>query len=284
MQLLDGTLTPDAGEVVRQTRRRRSTRLEQDVPDDVAGSIFDVVAEGLGETGRLLARYHHASHRVAAEQSDGALRELNRLHQALDAADAWQVQSRVEHGARAPRSRPRRAVRRRIGRAQAADAARPRARAASPTCCCSTSRRTTSTSRRSSGWSSSSSRRARRPTLLFVTHDRAFLRRVATRIVELDRGQSRRLGRRLRRVPRAQGRRARAGGARPRGVRQADRARAGAAPLVDHGAAHAERGARPPLDAMRRERAAWREREGTMRLQAVGGASARGGSSSRRAA
>ena len=54
-------------------------------------------------------------------------------------------------------------------------------------CCCSTSRRTISTSTRSSGWRAFSSIAA--TTLLFVTHDRAFLRRLATRIVELDRGR-----------------------------------------------------------------------------------------------
>ena len=57
----------------------------------------------------------------------------------------------------------------------------------SPTCCCSTSRPTTSISTPSSGSRRSSpTTRAR---VVFVTHDRAFLQRVATRIVEIDRGR-----------------------------------------------------------------------------------------------
>ena len=56
-----------------------------------------------------------------------------------------------------------------------------------PTFCCSTSRPTISTSTRSNGWKQFLI--DRRQTLLFVTHDRAFLRRVATRIIELDRGR-----------------------------------------------------------------------------------------------
>ena len=56
----------------------------------------------------------------------------------------------------------------------------------SRTCCCSTSRPTTSTSTRSSGWKSHL--RDFAGALLFVTHDRAFLSALATRIVELDRG------------------------------------------------------------------------------------------------
>lgn len=88
MKLLDGTITPDGGDVVRQTGVT-VTRLEQEVPDGVHGSTFDVVAEGLGEAGLLLARYHQASHAVGAHASAAALRDLDRLHHALDAADAW---------------------------------------------------------------------------------------------------------------------------------------------------------------------------------------------------
>src|SRR3954454_17500615 len=57
MKLLDGTMLPDTGEIVRQTGVT-VTRLEQDVPSDVDGTTFDVVAAGLGDAGLLLARYH----------------------------------------------------------------------------------------------------------------------------------------------------------------------------------------------------------------------------------
>src|SRR6476469_8124838 len=57
MKLLDGTILPDSGEIVRQAGVT-VTRLEQEVPEDVAGTIFDVVAAGLGSAGRLLAQYH----------------------------------------------------------------------------------------------------------------------------------------------------------------------------------------------------------------------------------
>src|SRR3954468_25028260 len=64
MKLLDGSIAPDSGDVVRQTGVAVA-RLEQEVPADVDGSTFDVVAEGLGESGLLLARYHQASHDAA---------------------------------------------------------------------------------------------------------------------------------------------------------------------------------------------------------------------------
>src|SRR5262245_51590679 len=64
MKLLDGTMAPDSGDVVRQTGAT-VTRLEQEVPAGVDGTIFDVVSAGLGDAGQLLARYHDASVRVA---------------------------------------------------------------------------------------------------------------------------------------------------------------------------------------------------------------------------
>src|SRR5689334_5684922 len=89
MKLLDATIVPDSGEVVRQTGITVA-RLEQEIPADVDGTTYDVVAAGLGAAGRLLANYHQAGHRVALEPTDAALRELDRLHHALDSVDAWQ--------------------------------------------------------------------------------------------------------------------------------------------------------------------------------------------------
>ena len=185
MKLLDGTMSPTTGEIVRQTGVT-VTRLEQEVPDDVEGTTFDVVAEGLGPAGLLLARYHQASHDVGLDASDAALRELDRLHHALDAANAWEMQSRVD------------TVLEHLG----LDADAPFAAASGGR------KRQTLLARAL----------VRQPdillldeptnhldvdavewmeqflidrgvTLVFVTHDRAFLRRVATRIVELDRGR-----------------------------------------------------------------------------------------------
>src|SRR5437764_14169574 len=85
LNLLDGSIAPNAGEIVRQTGVAVA-RLEQEIPGDVDGTIFDVVARGLGDAGTLLARYHDASHRVAIDASEAALRELDRLHHALDLA------------------------------------------------------------------------------------------------------------------------------------------------------------------------------------------------------
>jgi ATP-binding cassette subfamily F protein uup len=185
MKLLDGTMRPDSGQVVRQTGVTVA-RLEQEVPEDVSGTVFDVVAAGLGPTGTLLARYHDASHAVGIEATDSALRELDRLHHALDAANAWEMASRVdtvlEHlgldadaeFAAASGGRKRQAL-------------LARALVRQPDVLL-LDEPTNHLDVDAVEWMESFLV-DRGTTLVFVTHDRAFLRNVATRIVELDRGK-----------------------------------------------------------------------------------------------
>ena len=185
MRLLDGTMSPNSGDVIRQTGVT-VTRLEQEVPDDVDGTTFDVVAAGLGEAGLLLARYHQASHEVGVHASDAALRELDRLHHALDAAHAWEMQSRVdtvlEHlGLDADAEFSRASG----GRKRQALLARALVRQPDVLLL---DEPTNHLDVGAVEWMEQFLI-DRGMTLVFVTHDRAFLRRVATRIVELDRGR-----------------------------------------------------------------------------------------------
>src|SRR6476620_9830660 len=61
LRLLAAEIVADDGRVTVQGGARIA-RLAQEVPQDTGGSIFDVVAAGLGELGALLAQYHHLSH------------------------------------------------------------------------------------------------------------------------------------------------------------------------------------------------------------------------------
>jgi ABC transport system ATP-binding/permease protein len=185
MKLLDGTIVPDSGEIVRQTGISVA-RLEQEVPANIDGSTFDVVAAGLGEVGHLLARYHQASHRVSASATAAALRELDRLHHALEAASAWQVNTRVETvllhlglDADAPFAGASGGTKRQILLARALVREPDVLLLDEPTNHLDVD---------AIEWLETFLIE-RGTTLLFVTHDRAFLRRVATRIIELDRGK-----------------------------------------------------------------------------------------------
>ncbi len=95
LKLIAGDLGPDEGEVVRQ-QGTRITRLPQKVPQDVQGRIFDIVIEGLGQRNKLLAEYSRASAQVARDASPSALERLDRLHHQLDTEGAWQLHQEVE--------------------------------------------------------------------------------------------------------------------------------------------------------------------------------------------
>lgn len=185
MKVLDGTQTPDSGAVVKLGGVTMA-RLDQEMPLTLTGTVFEVVAAGLGERGRLLTDYHAASLRVSVDHSEGALRELDRLHRALDSADAWQLHIRVEtvleHLALDPEARIEHASGGRTRQALLA-----RALVCEPDLIL-LDEPTNHLDIDAIEWMEEYLT-SRGLTLIFVTHDRAFLRRVATRIVELDRGR-----------------------------------------------------------------------------------------------
>lgn len=185
LKLLDGTLRPGRGEVTRQGGVTVA-RLDQEIPEALGGSTFDVAAEGLGPAGALLARYHAAGLRVAREATDAALAELDRLHRQLDAAEAWQLQTRVEtvlsHLQLAP-DVPFAA----LSGGRKRQALLARALVAQPDVLL-LDEPTNHLDVAAIEWMEEYLVRSG-ITLLFITHDRAFLRRLATRVLELDRGR-----------------------------------------------------------------------------------------------
>lgn len=185
LKLLDGTIQPDSGEIVRQAGVSVS-RLSQEVPAGLDGSIHDVVAAGLGEVGQLLVRYHAASERVADGGGDAALRELGRLHAALDQAGTWEVHARVETvlqhlrlDGRMPFAAASGGRKRQVLLARALVSEPDVLLLDEPTNHLDVD---------AIEWMERHLLE-RGATLVFVTHDRAFLRRLATRVVELDRGR-----------------------------------------------------------------------------------------------
>lgn len=93
MRVLLGELLPDSGErEVSDTLR--AAWLDQHVPEQLEGSVFDVVAGGLGDTGRLLADYEHLVERAAEDES--LLDSLFALQAQLDSQGSWSLQQRVQ--------------------------------------------------------------------------------------------------------------------------------------------------------------------------------------------
>ena len=95
LRLIAGEISPDDGERwVRPTVR--IAHLAQEVTLESDESVFDVVAGGLPEMGRLLSEYHHAAARLAHSHAEADIRRLEELQHELEAAGGWQLEQRVE--------------------------------------------------------------------------------------------------------------------------------------------------------------------------------------------
>ena len=94
LRVVGGTALPDEGEVWRQ-ETLRTGHLEQEVPPDTELTVFEVVATGLGQLGRLLADYHHLTHH-AASGGPSSLTRMSELHARIEALDGWNINQKVE--------------------------------------------------------------------------------------------------------------------------------------------------------------------------------------------
>lgn len=263
MKVLAGEIVPDDGEIVRQGTLKVA-RLTQEVPRGLAGSVYDVVALGLGEAGALLADYHHVSQQLALDGSEAMLRKLEQVQHRLEAAGGWELNrevetviSRLELPADAEFAALSGGLKRRVLLAQALITRPDVLLLDEPT---------NHLDIDAIAWLEEFLL-GFNGTLLFVTHDRSFLQRLATRIIELDRG-------RLTSWP---------GDFATylRHKQEALDAEAGANALFDKRLAEEEvwirqgikarrtrnEGRVRALEAMRRERTERRERQGTARLQ-----------------
>jgi ATP-binding cassette subfamily F protein uup len=91
LKLLAGELSPDSGE--RWVRPGvHIARLQQTLPEADQLSVYDAVAAGLADAGRLLSEYHH----LLQADPPADMEHLSRVQQQLEAADGWRLQQRVE--------------------------------------------------------------------------------------------------------------------------------------------------------------------------------------------
>jgi len=95
MRVIARDLEPDSGTIVRQ-RGLRVAHIAQDVALDLAGSVFEVVAGGLGPLQKLLTRYHDISVRLGSGGDEELLAEMEEVQHQLEAAGGWQARQRVE--------------------------------------------------------------------------------------------------------------------------------------------------------------------------------------------
>jgi ATP-binding cassette subfamily F protein uup len=184
LRLIAGEAKPDDGEVRRFGSRIAG--LAQEVPASAEGSIFDVVSLGLGEAGARIARYHHLLHDSHEDGSGIDMEALGTLQETMEQHGDWSLQTRVEQVLTrldlpedAPFASLSGGMKRRVLLAQALVAGPDLLLLDEPT---------NHLDIASIAWLEEFLR-GFGGSVVFVTHDRAFLRSLATRIIEIDRGQ-----------------------------------------------------------------------------------------------
>ena len=180
LKLITGELEADRGTVVRSDNLVVST-LSQALPDAMDKLVRDVVRSGLGETETLLAQYEKLSQ---LELDRNGMRDLEALHARIDAHDGWHIEQRVDEtisDLSLPADKKMNELsggwRRRVALATAIVQKPDLLLLDEPT-----NHLDIATIKwledRLHSWPGA---------VLFITHDRAFLQRLATRIVEIDR-------------------------------------------------------------------------------------------------
>jgi len=182
-RVISGLIQPDDGELWHKDTLRISY-LEQEVPEDNTQTIFEIVAAGLGEIGLLLSEYHNIVHHITTEDKY-TLQKMEKLHHKIDALHGWNINQKVEtvlSRLSLPENKHMQdcsgGICRRVMLAQALVSEPDLLLLDEPT---------NHMDIASINWLEEFLLNFQ-GALVFITHDRTLVKRLATRIIELDRG------------------------------------------------------------------------------------------------
>jgi ATP-binding cassette subfamily F protein uup len=96
MRVLEGDVRPDGGECWRHPNLRLA-RLEQEPRVTVGRTVYDEVASSLAGLADVLSRYHALIHALDGEgDHESSLKQLEQVQHELEAADGWRFHQRIE--------------------------------------------------------------------------------------------------------------------------------------------------------------------------------------------
>ena len=95
LKILAGVQKLDDGQIIVQNNLK-IVYVPQESFFDKEATVFDTVAEGLGEIRDLLGRYHRVSHDLEHNSDDVLLKELNELQLEIEAKDGWKLDAAVK--------------------------------------------------------------------------------------------------------------------------------------------------------------------------------------------
>ncbi len=185
MKVMSGELKPDAG-VVAYQKGICATHLPQEVPAGISGNVFDLVLSGLGERVKLLSDYHHVNHRLQTEYTEQLMNELGRLQSEMDHTGGWEINRQVEDVIAQMKLDPESEFEQLSG-GQKKRVLLAKALVLKPDILM-LDEPTNHLDIASIDWLEGFLKDYA-GTVIFVTHDRMFMQRLATKIVELDRGK-----------------------------------------------------------------------------------------------
>ena len=186
LRILDGEIQPDTGEI-EAISGLRIGKLDQELPYALQGTIFEIVAQGLGEAAKTIAQYHNLLHEISEHPEDENIGEkLNETQHTLDQTGGWDIENKVENILQRVNldgdqdfTSLSGGNKRRVLLAKALIAEPHILLLDEPT---------NHLDMQGIRWLEEFLRKAD-IALLFVSHDRAFIQRVANKTLDLDRGQ-----------------------------------------------------------------------------------------------
>ena len=185
MKVLAGEVQLDDGKLIFE-KDIIVTRLEQDPPRHIQETVFEYVAEGIAHLSDLLKQYHHISQQMLTDYSDELLAKLSQVQAQLEHNNGWQFENRIQDTLKLLELDPDKKLCELSG-GWVRRSALARALVADPDILL-LDEPTNHLDVEAITWLEDLLLNFK-GSIIFISHDRSFIRKMATRIVDLDRGK-----------------------------------------------------------------------------------------------